>query len=873
MSIDWCVLRTSLFPSDFSFADASETERARFLAAIEAASSNPDLATQLGEGQHEDTRALYEARVRSRSVPRSLFAAAAMATPRGVAASMDDVHVHHRRGALPASDELRVSSNAVFHADGVTLYRRDASTESFEAVRVGIPGKIRDALSIHRQGSEAAWRSRLADRGYDQQRAAGLVDQLSRMGVLARPGECALWNDGSAPGSVGLHDSVAQILDPDRATPENVYASFSTPLRMPASVAELEEVGEVLMRLRRPEPAVIQGVLARQLDGRWLPLPELERMAEGLLREAAKARFESGPEDETFLRWLQVRALDPEIDLSHAPIPTAKWSGTMLMGTRWTSDGRLVCPTPFMVKPRELVGRYVLPGLSERLGEIDEAEPVVLAYRGPGPLGDVADVHVPGGLALEYCGQASDGQRSLRLEDIEVTATSRRILFRVREDQRPITLVRAIPYNDAMPGLHPLVCLLSKAANAERPFKSLIDHAFAGLPVRPRITYRGHILSRRSARLPRALLGPELEGWLRHVGLEGRISAGSGGSALPLDPAVDDAVRRDLVKCMHRRENIFVSEIVESEDLSVDGRGHAVHALVPTRVQPQARRFRPAAVPRPATMTAVRGPFRTLRVNALAERMPTVLRRLRSDLCGADFFYVFVSDAIGSELRLRIPRKEAALQGSLAHGLDELLDQHLIRHWAVEPYLREWDRYGGAEDIAAVEELFVADSISLYDPCTCLPLADERRTNLYTLAIIQTLSQAGLPPRAQAEHCREAFDSFSREFGYTTDDRRAVGDLWRKRRDPLIATAQGQGDPEIHSALLDRRERLQGWLRPGNRDRLRTHLRSVIHMTGTRLHFRDNRVEEAWAYFFARNLLSRWEHLPSESAATQAWRH
>lgn len=878
MSNPWCVLRTSLFPREFSVDHAGADERERFHAAIAVASSNPDLPARIREGEHASVRELYEARARARSIPRSLFAAAALATPDGIEARLDDVRVqrsHPGGEPLPHEDpnRLTVSTYAVFHADAVAAYRRN-DAGSFEATRLGLPEALREVLLRHREGTREQWHAHLLESGLPSERAHALVDRLVRLGVLEAPTACSLWNDDDPPAVERLGEAVAQIAshDPERV-PANAFATFARPLRMPPALAHAQEVGEVLMRCTRTEPPAIQTQLFRLLDGRWLPMPELERMAEGLLHEAAATKPQLAAADRPFVRWLRARAFDPLIELDQAPLPEATWSGTMLLGTRWAADQRLLGPALFSAHPRELIGRYDLPGLAEHLRETDEddAETVVLAYRGPGVLDRIADVRVPGMRALEYCGRASDRSRALRIEDLEVSATSSELLVRTREDQRPVRVVRPVPYDDSNPALHPLVRLLSRAAAAQRPGRSLLDVAFEDLPVRPRITYRGHVLGRRRAPVPADLREAELLPWLERVGLRGReVTVDTSSGALPFDPELDGAVRRDLFKRLRRGQRLAVAERLASESLRIDGRDHAVHALVPVTAGPPARRLRIPKIPRPEA-GALRGPFRTLRVDALAERMPTVLRSLRDDLRGAPFFYVFLSDAIESELRLRVPSGRPELLAPITDRLDAMLDHRVVRHWALEPYLREWDRYGGAADIEAIEELFVADSASLYDPCASMPLVDERRTSLYALTVLQTMAMAGLDLDEQHEFCRRAFDSFADEFGYSTDDRRAVGSMWRARRSAIVRLATGQGDPDLHAALLERGQHLRRWTDAHGPQRLRRHLRSVVHMTGTRLHFRHNRAEEAWALFFARNLVERWRHLPHEAERAAAW--
>lgn len=878
MTVDWCVLRTSLFPRNFCAEDATPQERERFYAAVGIASSNVELAPLMRSGGVPRVQQLYQARVRGRSTPRSLFAAAAIATTDGAELHLRDVEVQRAATAdeVPSPAVWVVSPSAVFHADGVTLYRRDDATRQSEAVRLGVPLPLREVLAAGRRGTREQWEERLVERGYSTDQAGATLDQLQRMGLLETVAVRSLWNDDEVPRSQDLGTVVAEANASlaSGTRPANAFATFSTPAKIPAALEHAPRVGQLLMRWSRSEVPVVQRLLAEQLDGRWLPLPELERMAQGLLDRAKQETFRPSAADAPYVRWLRARALDEEIDLANAPLPPAPSGGPMFLGTQWTADGELVGPKLFPTPPHELVARYPLPGLCERLGELalPGAASVMLAYRGPGSLAEVAEVHMPGTTALEYCGHASDPDRALRLEDLEVCASATTIYFRTRADQRPVTLVRPIPYNESMTGLHPLVRLLSVINNAELPCRSLIQAAFEGLPVCPRVTFEGHVLMPRRATLPRELAEDTLGEWLSARGLDGAVCVGTGMGGLRFDPREDDAVRRDIFKRLRRGERVRICEHIETQGVGVDGELHEAHALVPIFPPAPAAPLRMPCVPRPHAPERLRGPFRTVRVHALAERMPTVLRRLHEDLRDTSFFYVFLSDAVETELRLRIPVGAGPTMHSVTERLDELLDGNIIRQWALEPYVREWERYGGGETIEALERLFVADSASLYEPCATYPLVDPRRTNLYALTIVQTMSQAGLGHADQIALCRRAFDAYSEEFHYSAADRRALGEMWRRRRGELIGAAVGEGDKAVHDALVRRRDVVGRWLVAGNQERLRTHIRSVVHMTGTRLHFRHNRTEEAWAYFLARNLLDRWRHLPAEAAATAPWR-
>lgn len=880
MNPPWCVLRLSLFPDDFAVETATAAERRHFFAAIEGTASNPALTGQLRDGELARVRARYEARARSRSVPRGLFAAATMGTPDGGAASRSDVRVtiDHRRSSLAVSEPLVLASSSVFHAGGVTLYRRSAESGRWTEVQLGVPEHACRVLLRDRRGTEAQWVARLAvETGQPTGQAERLVQALVRVGLLVHPGRISSWthepsaDDPRALTRVGLDEAIELLHHASSSVAPGTFCTFDRPVRMPAALRHAQAVGELLIRCSRPAPPVVQRTLCSIHDGRWFPMVELERMAAGLVRRASGARPSPSPPQQRFVDWLRHRAHHEEVDLATAPVPSATgWHGTVMLGTRWTEHDQLTGVTLLSGDPCEVVARYDLTGLIDRVSSLDPRELVVLAYRGPGASDDVAAIRAHGTTTLEYCGWASTRERTLRLEDIEVRASPTRLFLRTRGDRRPLRLARALPFNNDLVGLHPLVELLSMVAEAEQPCQSLMDDAFEDCPVHPRVTWCGHVIRARSAEVPRELDDDDFHDWLRHTRLDGALNVTTRQGSLPLDPT-DPAAVRELLRGAQTQRHRLV-ERGGAVGLEVDGRPHSAHALVPITIAP-ASAPPPLGIAGPADDRAPRGPFRTLHVRALAERMPSVLTQLYPRVQGHPFFYLFLSDELDSELRLRVLAEDSERVGSLIEELDDLLDRFVVRSWSLGPYLREWDRYGGAHDIEAVEAFFVMESQALCELCGELSLRSEARTWAHVLLIVQTLRLAGLEPEEQEALCRSAFESSCRELGWSSARRRALGEQWRTQRHPIMALARGGGgEPAaLERALEQRHVMSQRWIHTHGKERLRRHLSSLIHLGGTRLHLRENRRMEGLACFFAGKLLGRWRHRPEEAAQVAAW--
>lgn len=865
----WAVLRISLFEKDFSLASASEEGRTRFDAAL-AFAGTALRGADAKDGKLGDALGRYEARVRHRSAPRSLFAAAALATPDGGPCSLEDVDVElaSRRLRQPltllpidAAAELTVSSDCVFHADGATLYRYDDKAQEFQAVRLELPARLAAALTRIRSATSADWERELAAEGMTRSGDEPLTARLRKLGVLVERGHPAVWN-----GPPSAHSSPLGNLQPEAESGRSAFATFRRPVAMPPALAAIQEVGELLATQSLSIPSAVPAVLSEWLDGRWLPLPELERMAEGLLAEAAwRSRSDLTDEAAAFVDWVRARAGEPEIDLGQAP-PVSARAGhgrELVLTTEWTASGQLLEPQIFGASARQLLGRYHLPGLAERLAALEDRPPVLLAYHGARTMAEVAEIHAPGLRALEYCGYGSDPKKGLRVEQVEVTAVGRSLCFRLRDTQEVIRLIPAVPWNEELPKLHPLVRILLEDVRAEASLVQLFKRALQDVPVRPRLTYKGHIIRRRRAVVPPGLREEELLPWLARCNFRGGLSVEISDGRLPISPEVESPIRRELWRQLKAGKSVTISEYLDPAGVLVDGREHTAHALVPVRLGAKRAEVMTAqaSVPPPVSRGELRGPFMTLRIQALAERMPAILRQLQRCELGDRLFYVCLSTRLDSELRLRLPRGAHSALAAAAELADGLLDRAAIRGYALEPYLREWDRYGGKADLGAIEELFVAESRALLPVCSELGVADPRRTDLYALCILQTLRLAGFEDGEARRFARERFDALAGEFQLESADRKLLGLAWRERQEGILRAAEGRGDPQLRDALRLREGHLTDWLKGAdNPARLRRHLRSLLHMTGTRLHFKANRQEELRAFFFAFRVLDRWRY-------------
>lgn len=887
MRAPWCVVRLSLFPQDFSLASASDSERAHLEAAIYLSGDGTPGAVSTSSARAADVLQLYEARARCRSTPRSLFAAAALGIEGGDYPTLKDVEIElvpsrelqRLHGTQsPCSDILVLSAWALFDGDGASLQVYNKEDQDYETVRLGLSTTLRDVLLSTRSGTRREWQDALHQAGFEDAPDVDLVTELMQLGILRHHDRPMIWNGYEQSQPMSLSSAIQFTVDrkqnqagnegwqvhPKNISEWSTYATFRKPLGVVPSLPDVSRVTTFLTSLAKPPTSFVPQILNELLDGRWLPLVEFEALCAGLEVEALRRRQpEPDPGDIQFMNWVREQGLSKEIDLAGAPSTGRQGHGDVLLLTEWLESGQLVEPIVFGMGAREVLSRYNLPGLAHRLNEWDTRPTVLVAYHGAHSLGDVAEVYAPGSTVLNYCGEGSSLPNCLRMEDLEVSSTGTRLVFRRRDNLEVVRLVCPIPLNEESPKIHPFIRVLLEESRNDLVSIPFFKTALQDFPVRPRLSWQGHIIRRRRAAVPSHLDESSLGDWLMQHGIEGDVGLEGTAGRLRLDPYSDNVGRRLLFKQLRAGKGPVISEYLEPAGVEVDGRIHAAHVLIPVRCDttPKTSPVRLPTIVPPRQRQELRGPFLSFKIKVLAERIPSILQDLENQGLGEGFFYVIMGGGISQEIRLRMAEGEVGHHQTLVKCLNELLDACAIVGWSCEPYLREWDRYGGAVDISAIEAWFMADSQALLGACSRLGREDPRRADLYTLCVIQTITLTHFTPLEQQKFCWEQVQHLGREFALDSSDRRSLGTSWRQRRSELDALLRGGGDEFLAACLTRRHMLLSRWMAEvGDPERLQRHLRSLIHMSGVRIHLRRNRWEEVKAYFYAYHSLQVLAH-------------
>jgi thiopeptide-type bacteriocin biosynthesis protein len=138
----------------------------------------------------------------------------------------------------------------------------------------------------------------------------------------------------------------------------------------------------------------------------------------------------------------------------------------------------------------------------------------------------------------------------------------------------------------------------------------------------------------------------------------------------------------------------------------------------------------------------------------------------------------------------------AELLPELADRFAPLLEDGRIAGWQLDTYVREVERYGGAEGILMAERFFGADSECVLAILESVA-GDEGLTWRWKLALCGVdllLDALGLTLQQKGAWARQRRDSFAREFRVDSRLRQQLGDKYRSERhalDDLLRLARG----------------------------------------------------------------------------------
>lgn len=136
----------------------------------------------------------------------------------------------------------------------------------------------------------------------------------------------------------------------------------------------------------------------------------------------------------------------------------------------------------------------------------------------------------------------------------------------------------------------------------------------------------------------------------------------------------------------------------------------------------------------------------------------------------------------------------------LSAGLQPLVDDGRIARWQLDTYVREVERYGGAQGIVLAEQLFSLDSECVLAMLESTPGDDGLawRWKLAACGVDLLLDALGLGLQEKCDWARQQRDAFAQEFRADgrlkqqlgdkfRAERAGLGELWRLARGPAVA--------------------------------------------------------------------------------------
>ena len=160
------------------------------------------------------------------------------------------------------------------------------------------------------------------------------------------------------------------------------------------------------------------------------------------------------------------------------------------------------------------------------------------------------------------------------------------------------------------------------------------------------------------------------------------------------------------------------------------------------------------------------------------------------------WFFLRYSDP-DPHLRVRLhgdpSRLAAEVLPAFRHAFDPELDGKV---WGLEvgTYVRELERYGGAEAIEAAEEVFAADSDAVLDILARGTTLDDRWRAALT-GMHRLFEDLGLDEDAQARVARRMRDRYATELGADAVLKRQIGERYRRERKALEGLLAEDADP------------------------------------------------------------------------------
>jgi lantibiotic biosynthesis protein len=458
-----------------------------------------------------------------------------------------------------------------------------------------------------------------------------------------------------------------------------------------------------------------------------------------------------------------------------------------------------------------------------------------------GRLGNILSRPVLRAYEIPFLGQSgAAGDRHIPVTDLRVSVQAGRVVLRSARLDREVVprLTTAHNFTLRSLGLYRFLCALQQ--QGVTPGLAWSWGPLESAPFLPRVVSGRLVLARACWNLTRSAMKSIVDARGTHqfavaqqvrqrLRLPRYVALADGDNELVVD--LDNVLSVDaFVHLLKGRDQARLEELFpEPDELCVQGpKGRFVHELivpfVKTSVVSAAAPMRPAAPVRRQFPPGSEWLYAKLYTGrGIADRLLVdTLRPLIDNAvaCGvADgWFFIRYADP-EPHVRLRLHGDPLRLTSEflphLAASLEPLVEGGRVARWQLDTYVREVERYGGAQGIALAEQLFCLDSECVLAMLESTPGDDglNWRWKLAMCGVDLLLDGLGLDLQDKCDWARQRRDAFAHEFRADGHLKQQLGDKFRAERGGLgelwrLARGPAAGQYPALEALHRRGERL-----------------------------------------------------------------
>jgi thiopeptide-type bacteriocin biosynthesis protein len=464
-------------------------------------------------------------------------------------------------------------------------------------------------------------------------------------------------------------------------------------------------------------------------------------------------------------------------------------------------------------------------GLAGLLQAEEAAQPDVvfaeLVHLPAGRAGNVVLRPVLRALEIPYLGRAgAPSDRQIPLSDLLISVREERIVLRSARLDREVRIrsTTAHDFNLSEVAVYRFLCALQ--FQGCRSGLRWSWGAVADAPFLPRVRLGRAILSAASWRLSKAeIRGIEavagraaaLRELRRRRRLPRVVCLTDGDRVLPIDLDNEIAVEA-LLDLLKGRDSVSLAEMIptpsDTRASGPEGRFTTEIVLPFVPASPAPGSSAPVAASSPARRTFAPGSewlfvkvyLGTMSADGvLRDAIAPVARRALRDGHADAWFFIRYGDP-NWHIRCRLHGDPRTLSGEvlvqLHRALSPLLGDGVVSRVSIDTYVREVERYGGAEAIEVAESIFHVDSECVVDLLDQLEAAEDPGRLRWQLALLGThrlLLDFGLDTTAARRVAGEMRDSMAKRWAFGGAFERQVGATFRRERAGIESLVDHRG--------------------------------------------------------------------------------